>query len=145
MKQETVVIERDFTASIERVFQALINPEDLVKWHHAGDGWQTPYAEVDAKVGGIIKIAYAGPDGKVVFDLIGTIEALQPPHTLSYRLAIPGLPEQDRIVNYTLSATPGGTHLRLEFDIEHINDIELQRKGWTEHIINLEAMLEILT
>ena len=47
------------------------------------------------------------------------------------------------LVTYDLSEENGITHLRLEFDIEHIHGKELQRKGWTEHVDNLESLLSL--
>lgn len=141
--RDSIIIERDINAPIERVFDALITPEDLMQWSHAGDGWQTPYAEVDPVVGGKIKIAYADPEGNVVFDFEAVIEEIERPNKYYYRLGIPELiKDDDRIVNVDLHEVDGGTHLKMEFDIEHLNDKELQRNGWTQHIDNLQKLLE---
>lgn len=141
--RDSVIIERDFKAPIERVFEALINPEDLTKWHHAGDGWQTPYAQVDPVVGGKIKIAYADPGGNVVFDFEAVISEIVAPKRLAFYLQIEELIQDDsRLVTYDLSETAEGTHMRLEFDIEHLNSRELQEQGWSQHYDNLRTVLE---
>lgn len=140
--RDSIVIERDFKAPIDRVFEALINPEDLMKWHHAGDGWTTPYAKVEPKEKGKIRIGYSSADGTQSFEFGGTISEYDPPKRLAYYLQ-----EEDEIdtnnrqITYDLSEENGVTHLRLEFDIEHIHDKEMQRKGWTEHVDNLETVL----
>jgi len=140
--RDSIIIERDFNAPIERVFEALINPDDLVKWHHAGDGWITPHAEVDAREGGKIRIGYLSADGTQTFEFGATISEYDPPKRLAYYLQLEDIIDKNnRQVTYDLSENNGVTHLRLEFDIEHINDKELQRKGWTEHVDNLDAML----
>jgi uncharacterized protein YndB with AHSA1/START domain len=142
-KDNTVLIERDIKAPIDRVFEAFINSEDLMQWHNAGEGWQTPYAEVDATEGGKMKIAYADPEGTVVFDFEAVIERIEKPTTLHYFLGIDSLINGDeRHVTVDLSEVDGGTHVRLEFEIENINDKELQRDGWTKHIDNLQKHLE---
>jgi uncharacterized protein YndB with AHSA1/START domain len=141
--RDSIVIERDFKAPIDRVFKALTDPEDLVKWHHAGEGWMTPYAELDPRVGGKIKIAYAGPDGKVVFDLVAVISEIDPPKRFAYRMHLDEMIEGDnREVTYDLTEMNGVTHMRLEFDIEHLNDHVLQRQGWSQHYDNLMSILE---
>ena len=141
--RDSITIERVINAPIDRVFDAFINPEDLVNWHHAGEGWQTPYAEVDASVGGKIKIAYADADGKVQFDLDAVYEEIERPTRLAYRLGLVDLvDDDDRLVTVDLEEVDGGTKVRLEFDIEHINSKDLQREGWTQHIDNLQSYLE---
>jgi uncharacterized protein YndB with AHSA1/START domain len=142
--RDTIIIEKNFNAPIKNVFAALITPEDLVQWHNAGDGWQTPYAEVDAQVGGLIKIAYADPEGNIVFDLTAVITELNEPHRLRYSMRGDVLSDEDeRIVTYDLTEEDGITELRLEFDIENQNDKELQRNGWTTHIDNLEQLINM--
>lgn len=141
--RDSIVIEREINAPLVRVFKALVSPEDLVKWHHAGDGWKTPYAEVDPKVGGKIRIGYSSADGTMTFDFGGVISEINPPTRLAYYLQIEDIIDKDnRLVTYDLSEENGITRLRLEFDIEHVHDKELQRKGWTEHVDNLETALK---
>lgn len=141
--RDSIVIERVIDAPIERVFDAYISPEDLVHWHHAGGGWQTPYAEIDPKVGGKMKIAYADPEGNVVFDFEAVIDELERPNRLAYHLGIDSLiKDDDRLVTVDLSEEGSKTKVRVEFDIEHLNDKELQRNGWTEHVDNLQKYLE---
>ena len=140
--RDSIVIERDFTAPIDRVFTALISPEDLVKWHHAGDGWKTPHAEVDAKRGGKIRIGYSNNDGTQSFEFGALIGEYNSPTRLAYYLQDgDSIDTNNRLVTYDLSESEGITQLRLEFDVEQINDKELQRKGWTEHIDNLSELL----
>ena len=141
--RDSIVIERDFNAPIDRVFQALISPDDLVKWHHAGDGWITPYADADPRVGGKIKIGYSSADGAQTFEFGATISEYDPPKRLAYYLQIEDvIKKENRLVTYDLSENNGVTHLRLEFDMEHENSEGLQRKGWTEHVDNLEVLLK---
>lgn len=141
--RDSIVIERDLNAPIERVFNALITPEDLVKWHHAGDGWKTPYAEVDAKVGGRMKIGYSNADGTQSFDLGAVISEINAPTRFAYYLQLEEIINNDnRLVTYDLTEKDGVTHLRVEFDIEHLNDKELQRTGWSQHYDHLEKLLK---
>jgi uncharacterized protein YndB with AHSA1/START domain len=140
--RDSIVIERDFDAPIDRVFKALVSPEDLIKWHHAGGGWVTPHAQVDARVGGKIKIGYSSADGAQTFEFGATISEFNPPKRLAYYLQIEDIIDKNnRQITYDLSEISGRTHLILEFDIEHVHDKELQRKGWAEHIDNLEKLL----
>lgn len=47
-----LVITRKLAAPRERVFRAWTEPEELKRWWGAGDGFTTPIAEVDLRVGG---------------------------------------------------------------------------------------------
>jgi uncharacterized protein YndB with AHSA1/START domain len=142
--EDTIIIERDFAAPIQAVFTALTDPKILVKWHHAGDGWTTPYAEIDLKAGGKLKIAYADPDSAIVFDLEATIAEVSAPYVFSYVMQMEEMIKgDDRLVAYSLTKTgKNTTHMRLEFDVEHLNDRELQRAGWSQHYDNLAKVLE---
>lgn len=135
MTAQTITIERVIDAPIERVFDAWITPADLVKWHHAGDDWTTPYAEVDARVGGVYKIGYQNPEGEVVFDLVGRYTEVTRPTRLAYTIA------DVRDVTVDFEDLGGKTKITLVFDMEHENSEELQRRGWTEHVVNLESYL----
>ena len=100
------------------------------------------HAEVEPKIGGIIKIGYSSSDGKEGFEFGATISEYDPPKRLVYHFQIGDVINKDnRQVTYDLSENDGVTHLRLEFDIEHVHDKELQRQGWTEHVDNLEVLL----
>ena len=106
-----------------------------MKWHHAGGGWKTPYAEVNPTVGGKLKVAYADPDGNVVFELVGEFTELDKPNRLAYMM------DDERLITVELDESDGKTTIRLELDVEDENSKELQTKGWTEHLDNLSRHL----
>jgi uncharacterized protein YndB with AHSA1/START domain len=54
-------IERTFDAPVERVFEAWTSEEVLRRWLHGMPGWETPTAEVDLRVGGMIRIVMRDP------------------------------------------------------------------------------------
>lgn len=141
--RNSVVIERIIKAPIERVFDAFITPEDLLQWHHAGDGWKTPYAEVDPKVGGKIKIGYSSADGDMTFDFEAYIQEIQRPYKFYYRLGmVEMIKDDDRLVTIDLSEVDEGTKVRLELDLEPLHTPEQQLEGWTQHIDFLTELLE---
>ena len=47
-----ILIERDFNAPRELVFEALTKPELVKRWLLGPDGWTMPVCEIDLKVGG---------------------------------------------------------------------------------------------
>jgi uncharacterized protein YndB with AHSA1/START domain len=83
---QTMTITYEFDAPRELVFECFVDPKHLVHWSHAGDGWVTPYAETDRRIGGRIKIGYQSGDGKEGFDLLATYTEYDPPSRLAYLL-----------------------------------------------------------
>lgn len=71
-KGRTARVSRVIDAPRALVFEAMTKPVHLVHWHHAGDGWTTPFAEADVRPGGAMRVGYASPDGKESFVLEGT-------------------------------------------------------------------------
>jgi uncharacterized protein YndB with AHSA1/START domain len=57
----TLRIERIFNAPAVKVFAAWTSVEVMRRWWHAEHTWETPIAEVDPRVGGRLRLAYAQP------------------------------------------------------------------------------------
>jgi uncharacterized protein YndB with AHSA1/START domain len=57
-------LERTFSAPAQAVFDAWTSPEMLRRWWPAGSDWETPVAEVDARVGGSLRLVMRSPAGE---------------------------------------------------------------------------------
>ena len=44
-KPTALRVQRTFNAPARDVFEALVNPEVMRRWWHAGEDWETPHAE----------------------------------------------------------------------------------------------------
>lgn len=60
--EEGVIIERVLNASVEKVWKAWTDPEMIMKWW-GPEGFTSPYASVDFRVGGKYVYAMHGPAG----------------------------------------------------------------------------------
>ena len=60
--RDSLRIERTFDAPAHDVFDAWTSVEVLKRWWHAEHSWETPFAEVDLRVGGAIKVTMRNPD-----------------------------------------------------------------------------------
>jgi uncharacterized protein YndB with AHSA1/START domain len=60
--RDSLRIERIFDAPAHDVFDAWTSVEVLKRWWHAEHSWETPFAEVDLRVGGAIKVTMRNPD-----------------------------------------------------------------------------------
>lgn len=134
---QKIKIEKEINANIERVFEAFINPKDLVNWYRASDDWSTPYAEVDPVVGGIYKIRFEDPTGEHSFDYIGEFTDFTKPNLIEYKLG------DERSVRIELEELSINKTLITEsFDAENENGLEMQKQGWTMILNNLEKYLD---
>ena len=59
----SIVISREYDAHRETVFNAWIEPAQIVRWFHASKDWTTPFAETDPRPGGTLRIGFSSPDG----------------------------------------------------------------------------------
>ncbi len=81
--ETTLTLRRTFQAPREKVFHAWTDPETLKKWW-GPEGYETPEAEVDLRVGGRYRLGMRKlPDGEV-FYLSGAFREISPPERLVY-------------------------------------------------------------
>jgi len=133
---EDIVLERLIDAPCERVFKAFTDPKDLMAWHHATEGWTTPFAEADLRVGGVYKIGFRSPDGAHDFTLEGTYREIVPSEKLVYSIGA------DRMATVMFIKQEGKTLLIWSFTPENVNSREMQKQGWTGLVDNLVAHLK---
>jgi uncharacterized protein YndB with AHSA1/START domain len=133
---QTILIERVISAPRERVYKAMLDPKDLVHWHHADESWTTPYAESDARNGGKFKIGFKSPDGKNDFDFEGVYNDLVEPERIVYTIG------DGRPVTILLSEEDGKTKVSLTLTLEGENSAEQQREGWGLMLKHLGEYLE---
>ena len=79
---KTLRIERTFQAPAEAVFDAWTSEEVIRRWWHAEHDWETTEAEVDLRVGGVVRVVMRDPDKDVEYGGGGTLHgdrAADPP------------------------------------------------------------------
>ncbi len=78
-----LTVRRSFPAPRQRVFEAFTNADALKAWW-GPDGYGTPVAELDLRVGGRYRLGMRKlPDGEI-FYLTGTYREILPPERLVY-------------------------------------------------------------
>lgn len=80
--ETTLRLTRTLKAPREKVFWAWTTSEALKSWY-GPEGWTTPSAEVDLRVGGGYRIVMKGPQAEEII-LSGTYREVQPPERLVY-------------------------------------------------------------
>jgi uncharacterized protein YndB with AHSA1/START domain len=134
-KGKVVKISRVLDAPRDLVWETVTKPEHIVHWSHAGEGWTTPFAEMDVRTGGKIRIGYGSPDGKDDFVLEATFREVDPPRRMVWLFS------DGRSVTFTLEDLAGRTKLTIDLTLETEYPEEMQRQGWGEHIDNLANYL----
>ncbi len=127
-------------APVEKVWAAITQPEHIVHW-----------AGVEASISAV----EVGGRGSWRFEAVGTlpliIEAIDEPHSISYRWGGPESPLLDPAVStaftLTLEAVDGGTQLTVvETGFQNLNDPDarMQRNGagWTQGFTRLADYLD---
>lgn len=127
-------------ATQERVWAAVTEPEHLAKWARSN-------ASMD-------RVAVGGT-GRWTFERYGevpiTIEALDPPRSVTYRWGSPASPVIDPVAStvftFTLEPVDGGTRLTVvESGFQNLEEptarMEANRGGWTWGLDALIAYLE---
>lgn len=118
-----ITVETRIAAPVARVWAAYTTPADIVQWNAASDDWHTTKAEVDLRPGGAFSSRMEAKDGSFGFDFAGTYTAIDPQRRIAYDFG-----DRKAMVDFLPDAT--GTTVRVTFDPETENPVEMQRGGW---------------
>ena len=94
---ETLTVSRTVPAPRQRVFKAWTTPSELKKWWSVGQGWKTPSAKIDLRVGGKFEIANE-PEGGGAVMITGEYLVVDRPSKLSYTWVFPGEKTEESVV-----------------------------------------------
>ncbi len=139
--RDTIVEEITIKAPAERVFQALTNPEELMKWWGAPGRFQVTNMESDLRPGG--KWMMRGPSqGRRSFVVRGTYREIDRPRLLVYTW-LPDWQEDaaESLVRWDLKEENGVTTVRVTHSGLTRKGRESHR-GWPEILAWLQAYAE---
>jgi uncharacterized protein YndB with AHSA1/START domain len=138
---KTLRIERTFQAPAEAVFRAFTNEEVLRRWWYTERGWETTEAEVDVRVGGVVRVVFRDPDKDVEYGGSGTYTEVEPPTRLAFTWSWDG-DTRRTLIEIDFEERGGATIVR--FTHSGLWDDEALRahdEGWTKLFDNLERAL----
>jgi uncharacterized protein YndB with AHSA1/START domain len=138
----TLVIERVFKASPEKVFKAWTNPAILVKWW-GPEGFDTPECKMDVRAGGEYRTTMVSPDGKS-HTVSGIYREISPPNRLvmTWGWEEDGQRGHETIIEVTFEPASPGTKMRLVQSVfESENSRDMHNQGWTSSFNDLERIL----
>ena len=136
----SLLISRTYPASVERVFKAWTDANQLGQWFAPTDDYTTK-ASVDLKVGHEYRIAITHKGGNV-HTILGTYRLIDPPHKLVYTWRWEGGPMADTLV--TVDFAPDGDATKVTITHEQFTNTEDRDKhneGWNGCLNRLQRTL----
>ncbi|WNJ91937.1 SRPBCC domain-containing protein [Bosea sp. 685] len=123
----SVVVERELSHPPEKIWRALTQPQLIAEWLMKSDFKPI----MDHRFS--LRADWGAVDCQVL--------AIEPNRALSYSWGAYGL---ESVVTWTLTPTPGGTHLRMEqsgFRPDQQQAYQGAKAGWPQFFANLEQLL----
>ncbi|HEV7752376.1 MAG TPA: SRPBCC domain-containing protein [Baekduia sp.] len=139
---KTLRIERTFQAPAERVFDAWTSEEVIRRWWQAEHGWETTEAEVDLRVGGVVRVVMRDPDKEVEHGGGGTYTEIEPPTRLAFTWLWDG-DTRRTLIELDFEETDGVTTVSfVHRDLWDEEAVRSHRRGWSTILDNLGRTLE---
>ena len=133
-----LVITRRFDFSIERVFDAWLDPARAAKFLFATPTGKMVRVEIDARVGGSFNITRR--DGEDI-EHVGTYLEMDRPHRLVFTFGVPKFSAQMTRVSIDLKPLPAGCELTLTQEQIPSEWVDRTREGWGMILDGLAAHL----
>ena len=111
-------------------------PEHITQWNFASDDWRCPRAENDIRVGGRLCSRMEAKDGSFGFDFEAIYDEVIAEKKLAYTMT------DGRQVETRFDDVAGATKVRIEFDPESSNPVDMQRDGWQAILNNFKRYAE---
>lgn len=130
-----ITVETSVNAPVATVWEAYTTPEDIIHWNAASDDWHTTKASVDLREGGEFTSRMEAKDGSFGFDFAGTYTKIIPNQLIEYAFG-------DRAATVEFLPAGDSVAVRVTFDAEEENPVEMQRGGWQAILVNFKKHVE---
>jgi uncharacterized protein YndB with AHSA1/START domain len=134
-KSNIITVEVVVQATSAEVWRAYTTPHDIMQWNAASDDWRTTAASVDLRVGGAFSSRMEAKDASFGFDFAGTYTAINPEKLIEYAFG-------DRTAKVEFIDGENGVTVRVTFEPELENPVEMQRGGWQAILNNFKRHVE---
>ncbi|MEN6456847.1 MAG: SRPBCC family protein [Prolixibacteraceae bacterium] len=136
MKTTKITVETTVKAPVEKVWETYTSPKHIVKWNSASDDWHTTKAENDLRTGGRFLSRMEARDGSAGFDFEGVYDEVKRNELIAYSMA------DGRKAEIIFTAENNETGMKIVFDAETENPVEMQREGWQAILDNFKKYTE---
>ncbi|HKV40570.1 MAG TPA: SRPBCC domain-containing protein [Blastocatellia bacterium] len=129
---DTIHAEVEIAAPPEKVFRALTEPGQLVKWWGSESVYVTTYWEMDLKPGGRWRSVGKAVANGEEFQVEGEVLEVDPPRVLSYSWNPTFAKIQTTVVRYALEATSTGTKVSVTHSgfADKVQEMHAHSQGW---------------
>ena len=140
--ETTLHLRRTFPAPRDKVFRAWTDPEALKKWF-GPEGYETPFAEVDLRVGGRYRFGMRKLPAGDIFYLAGTYREVRPVEKLVYTFHWESEPEYgETLVTVEFLGRGGATEVVLTHELFPTEKAkQSHEKGWSSSLERLAKVL----
>jgi len=131
-----ITVETVINEPVEKVWEYYNAPQHIRKWNHASADWHCPRASNDLRVNGTFTFRMEEKVGGEGFDFSGKYDAVELHEKIAYTM------EDGRKVLISFEPLGNSTHMKIAFDPETQNTIELQQSGWQAILENFKTYVE---
>lgn len=131
-----ITIEASVNTSIGTAWACYTEPQHIVKWNFASDDWTCPTAINDLKPGGKMNWRMEAKDGSMGFDFTGTYSKVLQNKEIHLIL------DDNRAVEILFLPEQIQIKVRITFEAEQMNPVEIQRDGWQAILNNYKKHTE---
>ncbi len=136
MTTEKITIEATVSAKSNKVWNYYTVPEHITQWNFASPDWHCPSASNDMRVGGKYIARMEAKDGSFGFDFEAICDEIVQGSQFTYTLT------DGRRVKACFNDYDDKTAVKITFDAEKENPIEMQRDGWQAILNNFKKYTE---
>lgn len=137
MDTTKITIQAIVSADRQKVWDYYTNPDRITKWNFAIDTWHCPTASNDMRVGGKYLARMEAKDGSFGFDFEAIYNEIVNGEKFTYTMT------DNRVVHVTFKELDNNqTEVKVIFDAETENPVEMQRQGWQSILDNFKKYTE---
>jgi uncharacterized protein YndB with AHSA1/START domain len=137
----TLRIERSYRAPAEAVFDAWTSEEVMRRWWHAEHDWETTEAEVDLRVGGVVRVVMRDPGKNAEYGGGGHYTEIDRPNRLAFTWLWDGN-DTRQLIELEFEERGGVTAVRFTHSgLWSEEAVRSHEDGWNRCFDNLERTL----
>ena len=134
--QQKITVEATINADIKKTWDYYTLPEHITKWNFADPSWHCPSASNDMKIGGKYLARMEAKDGSFGFDFEAYYTEFNLGNSFTYEFG-------DRVCTIEMAELETNqTAIKITFEPETENPIDLQQQGWQLILNNFKSYTE---
>ena len=132
---EKITVSTIINAHSPKVWDYYTKPEHIIKWNFADPSWHCPSVENNFQVGGKYTARMEAKDGSFGFDFEAVYTEIENGSHFTYEFG-------GRKATVSFKSIDQQTEVKINFDPETENSIELQKGGWQAILDNFKRYTE---